>query len=171
MTQFPQKPNFIIDDATKIATLQEDHFTSVKLWFGMKLNVLIKAGFKFDGASVPIDKLNKSKAAKWACKIIAKHYPGKDYKETLAYLIGEPYEMPRLLAAIVHDALYGLKWKCRWLCDNVYRRILCKAKYDEVRLVIEYSGIRLFGGDNWDAVTKKEKIETKKLVEAKLTYA
>lgn len=168
MTFFPQRPNLLIDNETGIATLQESHLTIVKMWLGYSLMVYIKPGFKTDGASVPKEDLENNALTKEICKIIAKHYPGKDYKETLDYLIGIPFEMPRLLAAIVHDALYGIKWKIRWICDRVYKKILSNIHYDDVRKDIEYTGIRLLGWKNWRKVSKKKQKEAKKFVVAKL---
>lgn len=167
MTFAPTPPKYSVDDATGIATLLESHVTFVKFPLGYSLMVYQRSGLKFDGASVPKKDLEDSKIVKRICKFIAKHYPDKGYKETLDYLIGTPFEMPRLLAAVVHDALYGMKWKWRWLCDRVYMLILKEQNYDPVRLEIEYSGIRLLGGKNWDAVQKPEKIATKALVDVK----
>ena len=82
--------------------------------------------------------------------------------------MGTPFEMPRLLAAIVHDALYSLKWRMRALCDKVYKRILEDVKYDKVRIAVEYLGIRLVGHKNWNAVTKDIKQNTKQLIVVKL---
>lgn len=168
MTICPQEPILVDTQKAGIKALADDHLTFVDIGLGFSLTVFIKKGFETDGASVPKESLEDSKIVKKICKFISKHYPGKDYKQTLEYLIGTPFEMPRLLAAIVHDALYGMKWKIRWLCDRVYRRILSDLGYDRVRLEIEYGGIRLLGGKSWDAVTKAEKEFTKKLVDVKI---
>lgn len=168
MTISPQLPNLVDSQTNGIKRLVEPHLTFVKVGCGFSLSILIREGLETDGASVPNEDLEKSKVVKALCKIIAKQYPGKDYKETLAYLIGRPFDMPRLLAVIVHDALYGMKWKCRWLCDRVYRAILSDNKYDKVRLGIEYSGIRLIGKKNWESVTDLERDRTRRLVDVKL---
>lgn len=168
MTVCPQSPNLGESQREGYKTLLEPHLTFVPMGFGFCLSVLIKEGLETDGATIPKDELEKSDVIKKICKLIAKHYPGKDYKETLSYLIGTPFEMPRLCAAIVHDALYGMKWKCRWICDMVYRAIQSSIGYDKVRKGIEYSGIRMFGGKSWEAVTKEEKEVTKKLVDVKI---
>jgi hypothetical protein len=168
MTVFPQSPVVKIDEKSGIATLLETHVTQVKLGFGRSLVVSIGSGFKTDGASVPREELEKSRVVKKACKIISKKYPGKDYRETLDYLIGTPFEMPRFLAAIVHDALYTIKWKFRWICDRVYRKILSSLGYDETRKDIEYSGIRLFGWKNWEAVTDLERDRTRRIVKVRI---
>lgn len=130
--------------------------------------VYVKEGYETDGATVPKEALESSKFVEYACKIIAKHYPGKDYKEMLDYLIGFPFEMPRLLAAIVHDALYDCKWKFRLVCDLVYRKILTLLDYDKVRKEIEYTGIRLLGWRNWNAVTDLKRDRTRKLVTVRI---
>lgn len=168
MTFSPSPPKYTVDEPTGIATLLDSHITFVRFPLGFSLMVHLKPGFRFDGASVPKEDLEDSKIVKRICKFIAKHYPDKDYKEMLEYLIGTPFEMPRLLAAIVHDALYGMKWKFRWICDKVYRRILSAIGYDKVRLDIEYSGIRILGWKNWDSVNKEEIENTKQVTEVKV---
>ena len=79
-------------------------------------------------------------------------------------LVGTPWDLPRLLAAVVHDALYSIKWKCRFLCDRVYKWILKATDYDVVRREIEYDAIRLVGWKSWNNVTKGEWKWAKKLV-------
>lgn len=168
MTVSPQPPNLVDIQPEGFKKLVEPHLTFVKMGCGFSLAVLIREGLETDGATIPKEELEKSCIIKELCKLIAKHYPGKDHKETLDYLIGTPFEMPRLLAAIVHDALYGMKWKCRWLCDRVYRAILSEIDYDKVRRAIEYSGIRLLGKGSWDAVTDLERDRTRRIVDVKV---
>ena len=168
MTVSPQPPNLADSQTDGFKKLVEPHLTFVKMGCGFSLSVLIRDGLETDGATIPKEELEKSAFIKKACKLIAKHYPGKDYKETLSYLIGTPFEMPRLLAAIVHDALYGMKWKWRWLCDRVYRSILSESDYDKVRLGIEYYGIRLLGRKSWEAVTDLERDRTRRIVDVKV---
>ena len=171
MTIFPQPPNLEDSQTIGIKKLVEPHLTFVKMGCGFSLAILIREGLETDGATIPKEELEKSDVVNRLCKIIAKHYPDKDYKETLDYLIGTPFEMPRLLASIVHDALYGSKWKFRWLCDRVYRAILSETDYDKVRLGIEYSGIRLVGKKNWEAVTDLERDRTRKIVSVKIVLS
>ena len=168
MTIFPQEPNLSCPNEEGTVTLLEPHLTFVGLGLGYSLMVYIKEGYETDGATVPKEALESSKFVEYACKIIAKHYPGKDYKETLAYLIGTPFEMPRLLASIVHDALYDCKWKWRWLCDWVYKKILKVCHYDAIRMEIEYSGIRLQGGKNWEAVSDLKRDRTRRIVQIRV---
>lgn len=168
MTVFPQTPNLVDSQPEGFKKLVEPHLTFVKMGCGFSLAVLIREGLETDGATIPKEELEKSNIIKKICKIIAKHYPGKDYKETLDYLMGTPFEMPRLLAAIVHDALYGMKWKWRWLCDMVYRSILSETDYDKLRLGIEYYGTRLLGKKSWDAVTDLERDRTRRIVDVRV---
>ena len=168
MTVSPQPPNLVDSQTDGFKKLVEPHLTFVKMLCGFSLAILIRSGLETDGATIPKEELEKSAFIKKACKLISKHYPGKDYKETLVYLIGTPFEMPRLLAAIVHDALYGMKWKWRWLCDRVYRAILSESDYDKVRLGIEYYGIRLLGRKSWEAVTDLERDRTRRIVDVKV---
>ena len=167
MTIFPQEPHLVDSTKEGFKVLVEPHLTFVELGFGYYLWVLIDKGFETDGASVPSEWLHNSKFIDTACKLIAKKYPGMSSKEMLDYLIGTPFEMPRILAAIVHDALYSFHWNIRILCDWIYKKILEWLNYDSTRKTIEHLGIRLMGGKNWDSVTKKEKIKTRKMVTIK----
>lgn len=132
MTQFPNAPVFVASDGQSATrTLAEDHVTEVSLFFGLyRVRVTLKAGFATDGASVP---------------------------ESLQPAAGGPWDMPRLLAAAVHDGLYQRHWKCRWLCDRVYLAILKKAGYSATLADLEYTAVRAAGGKNWNAVTKEER--------------
>lgn len=140
MTVFPEAPKLekvSTFRAREMRCLVEDHLTYVKMPFGFSLEILIKAGFLTDGASVP----------EWGTSII-----------------GTPWDMPRLLAAIVHDALYSRKWKIRWLCDFVYRQILKSTDHPTTMREVEYDAIRLFGWKAWCNVSKQEKRCAKSLV-------
>ena len=132
MTQFPDAPAFVATDGSSpTRTLAEDHVTEVALCFGLyRVKVTLKAGFSTDGASVP---------------------------ESLRPAAGGPWEMPRLLAAVVHDGLYQRHWKWRWLCDRVYLAVLRKAGYSPELADFEYAAVRAAGGKNWNAVTKEER--------------
>lgn len=168
MTISPQPPVLnVVPNSEGIMELAEPHITFVNVGLGYSVMVLIGNGFRTDGASVPTEWLHNSKLIDMACKVIAKKYPWMNSEEMLDFLIGTPFEMPRLLAAIVHDALYSYHWKWRILCDWIYKRILEDICYDPTRLTIEHLGIRLIGGKNWDSVNKEEKIETRKLVTVK----
>ena len=167
MTIFPQAPNLVDSQTSGFKKLAEPHLTFVEVGFGYYLWILIGEGFETDGASVPTEWLHNSKFVDTACKLIAKKYQWMTSSEMLDFLIGTPFEMPRLLAAIVHDALYSFHWKWRILCDWVYKKILEVINYDSTRKTVEHLGIRIMGGKNWDSVTKQEKINTRKMVTVK----
>jgi hypothetical protein len=169
MTIFPEEPKLEKaeeKDGVEIRRLVEDHYTFVPMWLGYSLEIAVKTGYKTDGASVRQMKAEwEDKAAYKQLEIALRdRCPLEDIESIIKGLIGQPWDMPRLLAAVPHDGLYGLKWSCRWLCDQVYRHILLATDYEWFRREIEYDLIRLVGWRNWNAVTKKEKKETKSFV-------
>lgn len=174
MTVFPQPPKLEPVANTgggEIRRLTEDHATYIYLPFGRSLEIIVKAGYETDGASVPSLEsiLSDLKMSKDFAKLLNKHFSCEiDINTIFKWLVGNPWDMPRLLAAVVHDGLYGRKWKCRWLCDLVYRLILMQTSYDAFRREIEYDAIRLFGWRNWNAVTKEERLKTKSLVSIRI---
>lgn len=155
----------------KTMVLKENHLTFVKMYLGYSLKVLIRAGFTTDGASVPSD-LTSGEYKTELDKIVSHEYPDVgtrwDMENLIAFLVGTPWDMPRLLAAVVHDALYGMKWMWRWVCDQIYRKILSQNDYNAKRTAIEYECIRLAGWRNWNAVTKEETEKTRALVDVEL---
>lgn len=157
------KPNDL-----NLKVLMDEHITFVKMGFGYSLMVRIKPGFVTDGASVPKERLwddkDRAKIEDFIkCKYSA-NPPREVIEDFIKKLIGTPWDMPRLLAAIVHDALYSLHWWFRWLCDLVYIHILSENGYDAIRGEIEHFCIRLVGWRNWNAVSKEEIRKTKELV-------
>ena len=153
----------------KTMVLRENHLTFVKMYLGYSLKVLIRAGFTTDGASVP-SSLTSGEYKTELDKIVSHEYPDVgtrwDLENLIAYLVGTPWDMPRLLAAIVHDALYSIKWMWRWACDQIYRKVLAENGYDIKRIAIEYECIRLAGWRNWNAISKKEVEKSKALIDA-----
>lgn len=136
MTVCPDKPRLAPTCVDGVMELTDGHMTVVPLWLGFELVVVVKPGYATDGASVP---------------------------ERLQPAFGGPWDMPRLLAALVHDALYSRRWKCRWLCDIIYRKILMNVGYPADRLALEYAAIRADGWKSWKAVNKEEVKLTKTL--------
>lgn len=135
MTEFPEMPVLGPESGSGMRRLVECHRTEVSLFLGLyRIEVNIRSGFRTDGASIP----------PW-----------------IQGAAGSPWDMPRLLAAVVHDALYQLHWKWRWLCDRVYRAIEIKAGAPRETADFEYAAIRAAGWRNWDAVTKED-METAK---------
>lgn len=145
--------------------LVEDHLTFVKVGFGYSLEVLVRKGYITDGASIPDNILEDAEYGEKLKSFIRGKFPhvtdALDFQRLVERLIGTPWDMPRLLAAIVHDVLYGRKWAIRLLCDKVYRWILEENGYSGIRADIEYMGIRLVGWRNWNEVYKPEKEFTK----------
>ena len=166
MTISPQPPR-LKPTGTPYRELVENHLTFVKVGFGYYLEVLIKAGYVTDGASVPRKIFPDGQYSEEIKETIQKNYPKIstrwDLENFINYLIGTPWDMPRLLAAIVHDVLYGRKWGIRWLCDRIYKWILIQNGYESKRAEIEYLCIRLVGWNNWNSITKEEEDYTKKL--------
>lgn len=162
MTVSPQTP--VLRDTEEEGTkeLAENHLTFVKVGLGYSLMILLKAGYRTDGASIPGNLLDDEKYGDVVRKLLEIRFPDKDPREAFQWLAGTPWDMPRLLAALPHDALYGRKWKCRWLCDRIYKWILEENNYEKVRTTIEYDGIRLIGWRNWDAVSDWERVLTKR---------
>jgi hypothetical protein len=102
-----------------------DRNWTVTLSLGEKTVVIwIKAGFKFDGASIP--------RALWR-------------------LCGHPFEAPRIAAALAHDWLYRAQVTDREIADDIFN-ILCKRVGMACwRTGPEYYALRLFGWAAWRA--------------------
>lgn len=144
MTYPPFSPRFIEGPSLGLKQLCEDHKTTVRLFWIFGLEVIVLAGFVTDGASIP----------------------GK-----LQFLVGGPWAMPRLLAAIVHDALYAAHWFCRLACDVIY--YLIRAQYGEGTAVVakvEYTAIRLGGRSAWNEKTPERIEAARKLLKIRLVY-
>ena len=172
MTVFPEHPRLVKappQDGFEMRRLAEDHVTFVKFWLGWSLMVVVKAGYETDGATVSISKAISivGKTCDQIKSLIEKYFPGEDVMAVYNRIVGTPWDMPRLLAAVVHDPLYSIKWCCRYICDNVYRRILAATKYEAVRREIEYDVIRLVGWQNWASVTEDEQEAARKFVVVK----
>lgn len=109
-----------------------------KFIFGLHITVTVREGYITNGASVP------------------RYLPEKAF--------GTPWDMPRLVAAIVHDALYSIKWRFRWLADRVYRNMSVELGIARAVADFEYSCIRAAGWKAWKEVKKVEKNWAKPLV-------
>lgn len=118
--------------------LSEPLTARCKLIFGLHITVTVREGYITNGASVP------------------RYLPEKAF--------GTPWDMPRLVAAIVHDALYSIKWRFRWLADRVYRNMSVELGIDRAVADFEYACIRAAGWKAWKEVKKVEKNWAKPLV-------
>ena len=153
-------------DGREIRRLTEDHVTVLNYCLGWSLVILVKAGYETDGATVSLAVVSDNIIGQIK-SIIRKYYPCEDENSVYNRIVGTPWDLPRLLAAVPHDALYSRKWRCRFLCDRVYKKVLKSTKYDALRREIEYDVIRLLGWRSWNAVSKEEKAMAEQLVTAK----
>ena len=168
MTISPTPPNLVWSEIEGKKMLVEPHLTFVKLGFGYSLKVLIGKGFVTDGASVPKNILQDKDYGSYLQHYIFRKYPNigtrGDLESLWDWIVGTPWDMPRLLAAIVHDALYTCKWKFRWICDLIYRKILLQNSYDRIRAEVEYTCISLVGWRHWNAKTDLERDRAREIV-------
>lgn len=144
MTIAPYSPRFKESGTPGLRVLLEDHVTTVKLFSFIGIEITVLAGLLTDGASIP---------------------------QKLQIVAGGPWMMPRLLAAIVHDALYAAHWFCRWACDVVYW--LVRRQFGEATKVpatVEYTAIRLGGKSAWKEKTPECIDEARKLVKIRLVF-
>ncbi len=166
MTIAPQEP-VLRQIAVDLKVLEEEHVTFVPMWLGYSLMISLKPGIVTDGASIPewiaADEEQRRKVEKLVLKRFHNVETRSDFNSLVNRLIGTPWDMPRLLAAVVHDSLYGMKWMFRWLCDRVYRNILIDNSYELARAEVEYLAIRMFGWKNWKNISQTEQENTKRL--------
>lgn len=142
MTIAPYSPRFKDSGTPGIRILLEDHKTVVKLFSFIGLEITILAGLLTDGASIP---------------------------QKLQIVAGGPWMMPRLLAAIVHDALYASHWFCRWACDVIYW--LVRRQFGEATKIpatVEYTAIRVCGKSAWKEKTPEGIEAARKLLKIRL---
>lgn len=113
-----------VHGVSKVENMLDRNWT-VSLKLGEKtVTIWIKAGFKFDGASIP--------RALWR-------------------LCGHPFEVPRIAAALAHDWLYRAQVTDRETADEIFN-ILCKRVGMPCwRTGPEYYALRFFGWAAWNA--------------------
>ena len=94
----------------------------------------VPAGFETDGASIP----------RWLWPVC-----------------GHPLEAPRVVAAIVHDFLYGGgdPEATRADADDLYRDMQIELGIPRCRAYIEWLALRLCGWTHWKTETKGKKME------------
>ena len=141
MTVSPQLPA-LADFQPGIKRLEDTHQTVVKIFWIFGLRITLAPGLYTDGASIP---------------------------PIFQPLVGSPWDMPRLLAAIVHDALYGAHWAFRWLCDRIYLLIRLQNHPADKRLCyLEYVAIRLGGREAWRSKTSSTLAYTRERLSVRL---
>lgn len=141
MTVSPHLP-LLVDYERGIKRLETAHQTIVKLFWIFGLSITLQPGLYTDGASIP---------------------------PIFQGIVGSPWAMPRLLAAIVHDALYGAHWAFRWLCDRIYLLIRLQNHPADKRLCyLEYVAIRLGGREAWREKTANTLAYTRERLSVRL---
>lgn len=104
---------------------QLDRNWVVKIAVGAKTyTIWIKAGFKFDGASIP---------------------------RLLWRLCGHPFEAPRIAAALAHDWLYRAQVTTRGEADKIFNAICKKVGMSAWRTGPEYYALWACGWAAWNA--------------------
>lgn len=92
---------------------------------GRLFTVRIRAGFAFDGASIP---------------------------RLLWRVCGHPMEVPRVAAALAHDLLYAAQVCDRSTADAIYAEICRMVGMGSIRVSIEKSALWAFGWIAWNGV-------------------
>ena len=112
------------------AVLQVDWRVDGLLPDGRVFYIEVKAGFVFDGASIP--------RALWR-------------------LCGHPLEAPRIAAALAHDWIYAAKACDRADADAIYREICRMVGIAWICRTTEYEVLRWFGWIAWNGHTLNER--------------
>ena len=74
---------------------------------------------------------------------------GASIPRWLWWLCGDPFEEPRIIAAIVHDWLYECRAFDRMSCDRIYRDLLIDLGISGWQAETEYVFVRMFGWMHW----------------------
>lgn len=112
------------------AILQTDWRVEGMLPDGRIFYIEVKAGFVFDGASIP--------RALWR-------------------LCGHPLEAPRIAAALAHDWIYAARGCARGDADAIYREICRLVGISAICRNVEYAALRLCGWVAWCGHTMDER--------------
>lgn len=97
-------------------------------YLGKRYSIVVKAGFRFDGASIP--------SLFWA-------------------VVGSPFDPRNLVFSCFHDALYETEAVSRPMCDVFMLAIMdyeCISKWKAKGM---YRAVRMFGGNTWRGHTQK----------------
>ena len=116
-----------VEGSSRDYVLVENYVANVRL-FGWSIRIEIKAGFIFDGASVP--------RLLWA-------------------FAGHPLLGIRLGAALVHDFLYRSQILLKREADLIYGQIMAQAGRAYWRIVIEYLALVFCGKKSWEENARK----------------
>ncbi len=91
------------------------------------LDIIVKEGFYFDGASRP---------------------------RLLWTLSGSPFTGKTVIASILHDVLYAAALLPRKVCDDIYRQISIECDASAFTQYTDYQGLRLFGASRYQTDPK-----------------
>lgn len=105
------------------------HFAGI-LPDGRVFEIWILEGFTFDGASIP--------RALWR-------------------LCGTPMEIPRIVAALMHDWLYRAQVCERALADEIFNCVCKTVGMSSWRTGPEWAALRAFGGAAWNGHTEDDR--------------
>lgn len=97
----------------------------------------VRAGFSFDGASIP---------------------------RVFWRLIGHPFEMPLLIGATAHDALYSGELLPRADCDRIFRELMRRAGIGRIKRNAVWLAVRAAGWAVWRRHTADSVAEARRLV-------
>jgi hypothetical protein len=117
--------------AKSVWRLIEPYHVKIGLSDGNVYSFWIKAGFEFDGASIP--------RALWR-------------------LCGHPMEAPRIAAALVHDWLYRAQLTDRGTADDIFNALCKEVGMPWWRTGPEWAALRAFGWAAWYGNRKGKKI-------------
>lgn len=131
-----KQPNIIpVKESGEVYELAEDYEITVTRFIGKDIDILIQAGFRYDGASVP----------RW-----------------LQSIVGMGIDGLHRAAALVHDFIYEHKGEfeddvtgapihiSRKDADKIFKNMLKEVGIASHRVFLVYWGVRLFGGSVWE---------------------
>ena len=85
--------------------------------------IVVKAGFDFDGASIP----------KWLWSIY-----------------GSPLNGNYVVASLIHDGLYASQIVSKSLSDKIFLDLMKQSKVGYVKRTSMYLAVKMFGGKDWN---------------------
>lgn len=106
-----------------------------------KIKVTAKAGFIFDGASVP----------KFFWRVV-----------------GHPFSFELLRPAVIHDICYATECFARDYSDDLFEEMLDFAGVSEIKEDAMYLAVRVGGGDVWDEHTEESIESALKFIDIKV---
>ena len=130
-------------DGTRI--LVKDYAKTLRLVpiLPFAVTISIRAGFRTDGASIPVP---------------------------MRRFIGNPFDTVRLIAAVLHDALYLSHLLPRIVADFIYYLALRQCSHmPRAYAFAEYLALRARGKEAWQEKTPQSIAEARKLVSCRFT--